>query len=386
MELEEFLRQTQAEVQAEISERLGASGEAYPYPQSVFAEIVMQHMSEVGMTFEPEVCHYSAKLGNAKLLLSGFALSDDGEQLDLFVSLYAGAETVTPVPDAETKAAAEQCLRFLAKCAKGELAATLDESNDAYTLAVAIQKSYPELDQIRIYVLTDRQAKSKFFKAREVSGKTVKLEVMDIERLFRHWSEGKARDEIVINFDEVSGGALPCVYVPGEMTDYDYALTAIPGEALRFIYEKYGARLLEANVRSFLSATGKVNKGIRDTLQGAPERFMAYNNGIVVVADEASLGKTEDGASGNRLAERDADRQRRSDDRLDLLHQKEEPRSRPLAMFVCLRRSSSFVHKTRWLRRRLSLTCHASQTHRTPSNNRTSLPTSLSTFSLRPWR
>src|ERR1700730_92294 len=155
MELEEFLRQTQAEVQAEITERLGASGEPYPYPQSVFAEIVMQHMSEVGMTFEPEVCHYSAKLGNAKLLLSGFSLSDDGEQLDLFVSLYSGVETVTPVPDAETKAAAEQCLRFLAKCAKGELAATIDESNDAYTVAVTIQKSYPDLDQIRIYVLTD---------------------------------------------------------------------------------------------------------------------------------------------------------------------------------------------------------------------------------------
>ena len=57
----------------------------------------------------------------------------------------------------------------------------------------------------------------------------VKLEVMDIERLFRHWSEGKARDEIVVNFEEVSGGPLPCVYVPGEMADYDYALTAIPG-------------------------------------------------------------------------------------------------------------------------------------------------------------
>jgi len=298
MELEEFLRQTQAEVQAEIGERLGSSGEAYPYPQSVFAEIVMQHMSEVGMTFEPEVCYYSATIGNARLLLGGFALSEDSEQLDLFVSLYAGVDSVTPITDSETKDAAEQCLRFLAKCAKGELAKTMDESNDAYTLAIAIQKSYPILEQIRIYVLTDRQAKSKFFKAREVSGKTVKLEVMDIERLFRHWAEGKARDEIVVNFEEVSGGALPCVYVPGDMSDYDYALTAIPGEALRFIYEKYGARLLEANVRSFLSATGKVNKGIRDTLQKAPERFMAYNNGIVVVADEASLGRTSDGAPG----------------------------------------------------------------------------------------
>jgi hypothetical protein len=66
MELEEFLRQTQAEVQTEISDRLGSSGEAYPYPQSVFAEIVMQHMSEIGMTFEPEVCHYAAKSGECE--------------------------------------------------------------------------------------------------------------------------------------------------------------------------------------------------------------------------------------------------------------------------------------------------------------------------------
>lgn len=298
MELEDFLRQTQAEVRAEIGERLGSSEDAYPYPESVFAEVVMQHMSEIGMTFEPEICHYSAKVGNANLRLSGFAVSDEADQLDLFVSLYEGVDRVIPIPDSETKTAAEQCLRFLAKCADGKLAATMDESNDAYTLAVTIQGCYTNLDQIRIYVLTDRQAKAKNFKAREISGKTIKLEVMDIERLHRHWSEGKPRDELVVNFVEVSGSALPCVFIPGEMTDYDYALTVIPGEALRFVYEKYGARLLEANVRSFLSATGKVNKGIRDTLRDDPERFMAYNNGIVVVADEAHLGRTTDGGPG----------------------------------------------------------------------------------------
>lgn len=298
MELEDFLHQTQAEVQAEIGERLGASGEAYPYPESVFAEIVMQHMSDIGMTFEPEVCHYSSRVGNANLRLSGFAVSDEADQLDLFVSLYDGVDRIMPVPDSETKTAAEQCLRFLARCAAGRLAATMDESNDAYALALTIQGCYANLDQIRIYVLTDRLAKAKNFKSREVNGKTVKLEVMDIERLHRHWSEGKPRDELIVDFLAVSGGALPCVYVPGEMTDYDYALTVIPGEALRFVYEKYGARLLEANVRSFLSTTGKVNKGIRDTLKDNPERFMAYNNGIVVVADEAHLGKTGEGGPG----------------------------------------------------------------------------------------
>jgi len=298
MELVDFLRQTQAEVRSEIGERLGSPGNAYPYPETVFAEVVMQHMSQIGMTFDPQVCHYSAKVGNASLRLSGYAMSDEADQLDLFVSLYGGVDDVTPVTDTETKTAAEQCLRFLAKCAEGRLASTMDESNDAYALTLTIQECYANLDQIRVYVLTDRQAKAKNFKPREVSGKTVKLEVMDIERLHRHWSEGKPRDELVVNFEEVSGGALPCVYVPGDAADYDYAMTVIPGEALRFVYEKYGARLLEANVRSFLSVTGKVNKGIRDTLRDAPERFMAYNNGIVIVADEVHLGKTSDGGPG----------------------------------------------------------------------------------------
>lgn len=298
MELDEFLLQTRVEVKEAIADRLSAPGSAYPYEETIFTEVVMEHMSEIGMTFEPEACHYAATVGNARLRLSGYAVSEDGDQLDLFVSLYEGVETIAPVADSETKMAAEQCLRFLVRCAQGRLAGTMDQSNDAYRVAHTIKDVYPQLDQIRIYVLTDRQAKAKNFKAREVQGKTVKLEVMDIERLWRHWSEGKPRDELVVNFEEVSGGALPCVYVPGEMADYDYALTAIPGEALRFIYEKYGARLLEANVRSFLSTTGKVNKGIGETLKKAPERFMAYNNGIVLVADEMHMGRAANGAPG----------------------------------------------------------------------------------------
>ncbi len=298
MELPDFLAQTQAQVRSEISDRESTPGGAYPYPESVFAEIVMEHMSEVGMTFDPQVCHLQAKVGNANLKLSGYAISDDADQLDLFVSLYGGVDAVTPVSDTDTKTAAEQCLRFLARCAEGKLTRQIDESNDAYALALNIEGCYPSLDQVRIYVLTDRVAKSKNFKSREVSGKTVKLEVMDIERLHRHWSEGKPRDELVVNFEEICGGPLPCVYVPGGATDYDCALTVVPGEALRFVYEKFGARLLEANVRSFLSTTGKVNRGIRDTLKDAPERFMAFNNGVVLVADEAHLGTTQDGGPG----------------------------------------------------------------------------------------
>ena len=298
MELAEFLLQTRADVKEEIADRMAATRGEYPYEETVFTELVMEHMASIGMTFEPEACHYERTHGNARLRLGGYAVSEEADQLDLFVSLYQGVETVTPVRDRETKTAADQCLRFLARCAEGRLGSTMDQSDDAYGVAHTIHETYSSLDQVRIYVLTDRQAKTKNFAARQVQGKTVKLEVMDIERLWRHWSEGKPRDELVVNFREVSGDALPCVYVKGEMSDYDYALTAIPGEALRFMYDKYGERLLEANVRSFLSATGKVNRGIRDTLRASPERFMAYNNGIVLVVDEMNLGRAADGSPG----------------------------------------------------------------------------------------
>lgn len=297
MQLDEFLAQTLAQVETTIGERMVDEG-PYPHAESVFAEIVMEHMAEVGMTSDPEVCHFATKVKSANLRLSGWALSDDNEQLDLFVCLYDGKPEVRSIADSETKTAAEQCLRFLSSCVEGKLAAKIEESNDAYTLAVVLPEVYPALEQIRIYVLTDRQAKSKNFKAIELAGKTVKLEVMDIERLHRHWSEGKPRDELVVNFEEVCGAPLPCVYVPGEASGYDYALTAVPGEALRFIYEKFDSRLLEANVRSFLSTTSKVNKGIRDTLRKEPERFMAYNNGVVLVADEVRLSRSSDGSPG----------------------------------------------------------------------------------------
>jgi hypothetical protein len=292
MELAEFLRETQASVRAQMQD--GAL-----YEELVYANIVMDHMAEIGMTFEPVQCHFEGNVRNAILRLSGYALSDDNDQLDLFVTLYQGVDEPTRIPDAETKRAVEQCFRFLSLCAQGTLAPQLDPTNDVRSLAETLQAIYNDLEQIRIFVITDRIANNKSFKTQEINGKSVRLEVMDIERLHRHISEGKPRDELVIDFNELSGQPLPCVFVSGQDDDYDYALTAVPGVALRILYEKFGSRLLEANVRSFLSVKSKgVNAGIQSTLRKSPERFMAYNNGIVMVADEIKLGNSHDGTTG----------------------------------------------------------------------------------------
>lgn len=292
MTLDDFLAETRAEITAQISD-------GSPFAELVFCEVVMHHLADAGMTFEPVVCHFQGKIGSSNLRLSGYAISDDADQLDLFVSLYQGFEALTHVPDQESMTAAKQCIRFLELCASGRLADKLDPSSDAYSLSQTIRDNYASLEQVRVFVLTDGVVKSKNFKPQDVGGKSVRLEIMDIERLYRHRLEGKPRDELVVDFNEVTGSPLPCVFVPGETGDYDYALTAVPGEALRYVYEKFGPRLLEANVRSFLSVKAKgVNAGIQNTLRSAPERFMAFNNGIVLVADEMRLARTADGSPG----------------------------------------------------------------------------------------
>lgn len=298
MELIDFFRQLQYEIKSSISDSLETDSD-YPYSEFIFTDHMIQHMIAAGMTFDQaDRCHYDRKTGNPHLKISGYALSEETDQIDLFITLYSGSENLETITDTETKTAAEQCFRFFARSIEGKLSKELEPSSDAAVLADLLQAAYTSLDQIRIYVLTDRIARTKNFAPRPLRDKIVKLEVMDIERLYRHTVAGKPRDELVVNFPEVCGSVLPCVYVPRGDTDYDYALTVFPGEALRFLYEKYGSRLLEANVRSFLSVTGKVNKGIRDTLREKPSRFMAYNNGLVIVADEMRLNTDNNGGTG----------------------------------------------------------------------------------------
>ncbi len=88
---------------------------------------------------------------------------------------------------------------------------------------------------------------------------------------------------------------MPCIPSPAVNEEYQSYLAIIPGEALASIYERFGSRLLEQNVRSFLQFSGKINKGIRTTIMKEPEMFLAFNNGIAATADEIELENSEDG-------------------------------------------------------------------------------------------
>ena len=72
-----------------------------------------------------------------------------------------------------------------------------------------------------------------------------------------------------------------------ENPHYTSYLTTISGHDLVRHYDQYGKRLLESNVRTFLSLRGNVNKGIYNTLRSDEKVFFfAYNNGLSGTASE----------------------------------------------------------------------------------------------------
>lgn len=299
MSLEDFHRSFRALVQTTIAERVQANEGPFPSEELVFAELVMEQVANAGICEPATVCHWSGTV-QGKIRITGYALSSDETRLDLFVTHFIGSEDISAVGDPLIGSVAAEGVRFLFHASNGKLRGKVEPSHDVYGLISTVESRWSELDQLRVFVITDGKTKAKHFSTKPVHDRIVSIEAMDIERLYRH-TVGKPREEVAISFEQTIGRPLPCVHVPDPDSDYEYALAAVPGQVIRGLFERFGSRLLEANVRTFLGARGKVNKGIAETLAKEPEHFMAFNNGLVLVCDEASFGRCADGSIGISL-------------------------------------------------------------------------------------
>jgi hypothetical protein len=297
MSLEEFHRNFRSDLQTTIAERVDAGEGPFPSEELVFAEKVMEHVTDAGICDEPTVCHWNGKIGNAKLRITGYAVSSDETALDLFVTRYFGTEELNDLRDSDATATAGEGVRFLFSAAGGKLDTRIDPTHPVRDLVATIRSRWNDIDRLRVFVITDGRTKSKRFSNKEIYQKMVAVEAMDMERLFRH-TEGKPRDELALSLVQSIGHPLPCVHVPDPDADYEYALTAIPGQLIRDLYLRFGTRLLEANVRTFLGAKRKANSEIVKTLKREPEHFLAFNNGLVLVCDEAAFERSNDGILG----------------------------------------------------------------------------------------
>lgn len=154
------------------------------------------------------------------------------------------------------------------------------------------------IDKIRLIIVTNKNLSEKIkdLPSSVFLNKKVDTKVWGLMRLYELYQSGRDREPIIINTKKYGLEGIPCIKAEMiENLDYDAYLAIVPGEFLHKIYYEHGSRLLEGNVRAFLSNRGKINKGIRDTIRNAPTKFFTYNNGIACTASKIVL--SDDGHS-----------------------------------------------------------------------------------------
>jgi hypothetical protein len=305
-ELLEFAREFHAEtVSFARGELTAGSGNAQPaeFKENAFTERVMEIISEAGAINDGHTCYFRKEVGNRQLKVNGYSVSENEEQLDLVTSIYLDEAVPTMLRMTDVYQVIQRALNFV-QLAATNLSDKMEQAHPAHDMADRVKELFSSgsLQRVNVVVLTDGMVREhqvqKPLKLGKHAHLDVRAEIWDIERLYRSLSSGRAREAIEINFEEDFGHSIPCLPVPISEGEYGAYLAVVPGDVLHKLYDEYGERLLELNVRSFLQARGKINRGIRETLLKEPQLFFAYNNGLTAVAEEVKTERLSDGTTG----------------------------------------------------------------------------------------
>lgn len=251
--------------------------------------VMLEYLEDAGEVADPIICPFRER----GLQMNGYAISEDYESVDLFVSIYSDTAMPRSVSQTEIDAAIKRAIQLYHR-AINDLYKSFQKDNDTYEFAVTLYKNRSAIKNVRICALTNGLVKPIALKNITISGAEVTFTLWDIDRLYRCVTSGKMRETIEIDFEEKFQTTIPCI--ENSTSDkYSVYLAIINGELLAALYAEYRDRLLEKNVRSFLQVKGGVNKGIRDTLRDEPDMFLAYNNGISVTAESVEIVRDENG-------------------------------------------------------------------------------------------
>lgn len=261
-----------------------------PFSEEVFTRLVLERLEDVGHLESTFPLYQQGRVRNAIYRIDGYSFDEERSRLELFTTIYREDLPPTRIPQPEVNRAFERAIRFVNACVEG-LAAQLEPSNsDASDLARLIEAQARTLGSVRIILLTNGVV-DKTTGSTDWRDHKVEFDTYDIVRLQRILGEGETRADIAVDLEALTGSAVPCLHVPSQAGEYDAYLSVLPGEALSRVYDRYGVRLLELNVRAFLGLQGRksVNAELRRTIADQPSMFLAYNNGIVATVDDLEI-------------------------------------------------------------------------------------------------
>lgn len=260
--------------------------------------------------------YYFQRTGRANKIMQidGYAFDDSEKSLSIIISDFAEDENPEPLINTKIETYVSRMVYFIEESVGEGITEYCDDSDEIIPISKDIRRRIQmkssasrideSIEKIKLYIITNRKLSNRVKKLKEKSVFDIGVDthIFDIERFYEIELSGRETEPILIKISDYGHPeGVPCVLAEmREASDYDAYLGIIPGKLLSDIYYDHGSRLLEGNVRAFLSTRGNVNKGIRATILKEPTRFFTYNNGI---ATTASRIKVENGNSGLRITE-----------------------------------------------------------------------------------
>ncbi|MGL4951604.1 MAG: hypothetical protein ACRC4L_01315, partial [Mycoplasma sp.] len=134
----------------------------------------------------------------------------------------------------------------------------LEETSPAYSMAFKIYELLFEksIDKICLMLVTngENKAKKNIDLLKEINGIPLDFKIVDLTYLYNIFTSNNEDNDFYVDVD------LPYL-IAEDKEDYSSYLTMLNGEDVYQIYDKFGQKLLEQNVRTFLQFKGSVNKG-----------------------------------------------------------------------------------------------------------------------------
>lgn len=259
-----------------------------------FVEEMSEILVEAGEMDDCITCSYEGR----GLKIDGYQFDEQFGTLYLVVAYWIDETDSSNVRITNTiiDGVFDRCTNFLRKSLK-RLHERIEISNEAHDLARLIYDVKRSINDVRIILITDAITPKRSAEYDDIEGIKITRVIWDIERILL-FTEKQEKEAIIVDFAEINGGAIPCLSYSGINGRYTTYLSYLSGQFLADLYSQWGTKLLEMNVRVFLSARGNVNKGIRDTIIKEPDMFCAYNNGITVFARQIEEMPLNEGIIG----------------------------------------------------------------------------------------
>lgn len=262
--------------------------------ESTFIELYAKELLESGeIDEELSLCHWS----ETGVKVDGYSYNEDEGILNLFTSIFSQDLEAKGLTQTDVNQAFKRLETFFTRSFDKSYYTKLEESTSIYDLAYLIHKNKKNIATVKYYLLSNKVLSDRVESIQPKENDSIRFlfHIWDISRLFRMDASNQKKEDIFIDFYEGVKEPLYCLPAHLNTKDYESYLLVMPGTLLASLYAKYGSRLLEQNVRTFLQARGKVNKGLRTTIMQHPEKFFAYNNGLTTTAEGIEVEATSNG-------------------------------------------------------------------------------------------